>query len=121
MTRWLAAAKLATDATTQPTELTKPTPRPNNRDAASKSTGVLSVMSVVSEDEAGKATHDGGLDDSKTEAFPHGVTASGRPLTWTGRVVSISEWRQLSSWDRNGPDGRVWNGKTRRWEEAEKC
>ena len=121
MTRWLAAAKMATDATTQPTELTKPAPAPSNRGGTSKDNGVLSVLSVVSEGETGKAPHDGSLDSSEVKAFPHGVTASGRPLTWTGRVVSLAEWRELSSWDRNGPDGRVWNGRTRRWEKADKC
>ena len=28
------------------------------------------------------------------EHFPHGISAGGRPLTWTGRVVSLDEWRR---------------------------
>ncbi len=43
--------------------------------------------------------------------------AFGNPKTWSGRVVSLAEWRGLSEWDRHGPDGKVWSGKTRQWEE----
>ena len=53
------------------------------------------------------------------ETFPHG-TACGlglSPLTWTGRVVSLEEWRRLTEWERNGPQGKHWNGSTRRWED----
>ena len=28
--------------------------------------------------------------------FPHGGSPGGRPLTWTGRVVSLEAWRNLS-------------------------
>lgn len=47
---------------------------------------------------------------------PHGHSVSGAPRTWTGRVVSLDQWRKLSDWDRHGPDGRVWNGATQQWE-----
>lgn len=46
----------------------------------------------------------------------YGLSVAGNPKTWTGRVVSISEWRKLSEWDRHGPNGRLWNGLTRSWE-----
>ena len=35
-------------------------------------------------------------------APPYGQSVGGRPLTWTGRVVSLDEWRGLSDWDRDG-------------------
>ena len=36
--------------------------------------------------------------------------------TWTGRVVSLADWRNLTDWERHGPKGRHWNGLTREWE-----
>lgn len=49
--------------------------------------------------------------------FPHGhCRITGRPRTWTGRVVSLDEWRRLSAWDRDGSTGKLWNGITRQWE-----
>lgn len=50
------------------------------------------------------------------EAFPYGVGITGTPRTWTGRVVSLDEWRRLSEWDRHGSTGKIWNGLTRQWE-----
>lgn len=50
------------------------------------------------------------------EAFPYGVGVTGNPRTWTGRVVSLDEWRRLSEWDRHGSTGKIWNGLTRQWE-----
>ncbi len=49
----------------------------------------------------------------------HGYTVGGRPKTWSGKVVSLADWRALSEWEKHGPDGRVWNGRTRQWEEGE--
>jgi hypothetical protein len=49
----------------------------------------------------------------------HGHTVDGTPKTWTGKVVSLDAWRQLSEWEKHGPDGRQWNGKTQSWEIAE--
>ncbi len=47
---------------------------------------------------------------------PDRVGVGGRPRTWTGKVVSLDEWRRLSEWERHGPGGKVWNGKTQHWE-----
>ena len=49
----------------------------------------------------------------------HGHTFDGAPKTWTGKVVSLAGRRQLSEWEKHGPDGRHWNGLTRRWEVPE--
>lgn len=56
-------------------------------------------------------------DPQPPEAFPYG-TGCGlghMPKTWTGRVVSLDEWRKLTDWDRHGPDGKHWCGKRREW------
>lgn len=47
---------------------------------------------------------------------PDKVGVGGRPVTWTGKVVSLDDWRNLSDWERHGPNGRVWNGKTQQWD-----
>lgn len=46
----------------------------------------------------------------------HGMSAGGRPKTWTGKVVSLADWRTLSDWERHGSDGQQWNGNTKTWE-----
>lgn len=45
----------------------------------------------------------------------HGLSVAGHPITWTGRVVSLSNWRKLGAWDRHGPDGRHWCGIAQDW------
>lgn len=47
---------------------------------------------------------------------PHTTSPGGRPVTWTGKVVSLSEWRELTDWQRHGPNGKTFNGKTMKWE-----
>lgn len=49
-------------------------------------------------------------------ASPCGQTVGGRQCTWTGKVVSLAEWRNLSEWERHGSTGKVWNGLTQQWE-----
>ena len=51
---------------------------------------------------------------------PRRFTAMGRPVTWTGRVVSWAGWRSLSDWDRFGPpEGAGWCGICRAWVQLE--
>lgn len=50
------------------------------------------------------------------EAFTHGRSVTGKPLTWTGRIVSLDAWRRLSDWERHGSTGKLWNGLTGQWE-----
>lgn len=50
------------------------------------------------------------------DAFPHGLAINGNPRTWTGRIVSLDEWRRLTEWERRGPNGRHWCGITRAWQ-----
>jgi hypothetical protein len=51
------------------------------------------------------------------EIFPHGVTFTGQPKTWAGGIVSLDAWRNLTEWEKHGPNGRHWNGKTQTWEQ----
>jgi len=51
------------------------------------------------------------------DVSPYGQTASGRQRTWTGKVVSLDDWRNLSEWERHGSTGKVWNGLARAWED----
>jgi len=53
------------------------------------------------------------------EDAPHGRDCLGNPKTWTGRVVSLDEWRRLSEWDRHGSTNKVFNGLTWQWEPAD--
>jgi hypothetical protein len=39
-------------------------------------------------------------------AFPYGASVGGRPLTHTGRVVSLEAWRALTACEKHGPLGR---------------
>lgn len=49
------------------------------------------------------------------QTFPHGLSFAGSPVTWTGRVVSLDEWRRLTAWERHGPEGRRWCGINQNW------
>ena len=106
MTRWLAAAKAAKwDNPVQP-------PEPQAGE-------VLSVKSVLSEGERPAVTPPNLANNvaqaATTATFRHGRSPGGRPLTWTGHVVSLDEWRNLSDWDRHGPNGRRWCGNSKGW------
>lgn len=59
--------------------------------------------------------------DPDPDGFPHGTACDlGRfPRTWTGRIVSLAAWRELTDWERLGPRGRHWNAATGRWERPE--
>ena len=54
----------------------------------------------------------------KPGAFPYGTVCNmgDAPRTWTGRIVSLDEWRRLTEWEKHGPNGQHWNGITRQWE-----
>ena len=43
------------------------------------------------------------------------LTDTGRVKTWTGKIVSLDDWRNMSDWDRHGPNGRIWCGIHREW------
>lgn len=51
------------------------------------------------------------------ESSPYGQTNGSRQRTWTGKVVSLADWRNLSEWERHGSTGKMWNGLTQKWED----
>ncbi len=55
----------------------------------------------------------------EAEALPYGCDCGGRPKTWTGQIVSLSNWKRLSAWERHGSTGKKWNGLTGQWEPEE--
>lgn len=131
MTRWLQAAKQMTECDRQPAREARP--------CASEwpGQGVLSEKSVLSEggkpapappvatpprqepDPAPPALAEG-LDPAP-DGFPYGTACDMGlfPRTWTGRIVSLAAWRELTAWERHGPRGRLWNGATGQWEPTE--
>jgi hypothetical protein len=51
--------------------------------------------------------------------YPRGRTFDGTPKTWTGKIVSLDQWRRLSEWEKHGLNGKHWNGETQSWEMPE--
>jgi hypothetical protein len=54
--------------------------------------------------------------DPHDTAHPSRLSVGGSPCTWTGKVVSLEEWKRLTDWERHGPNGRHWNALSRKWE-----
>lgn len=53
---------------------------------------------------------------NRPTADPTGTTSpGGRPVTWTGTVVSLGAWRAMSDWERHGPREKTWCGQRNRW------
>jgi hypothetical protein len=106
MSRWLALADgTAINTQTPPDTLTKPdkTPETQPQDAFCR---VLSVCQVEGQE---KPTA------PNTNDMSHGFAINGHPKTWTGKIVSLDAWRELSEWDKHGPDGRMWCGACKGW------
>lgn len=59
--------------------------------------------------------------DPDADTFRHGASVAGNPLTWTGRIVSLDDWRRLTEWERHGPNGRHRCALCRCWHPPEKC
>ena len=106
MSKWLSLAEVENESQLPCDSVTKPDKTPLKQPA-------VGLCQVLSECQVGSADN---LEAQCPDQFRHGFTFTGRPKTWTGKIVSLDEWRRLSAWDRHGPDGRVWNGKTRAWE-----
>jgi len=122
MSKWLEAAKRASGAVDSQAEPMEPKP-------------VLSVVSVLSEggradpapldmprrvaEVATVATPPARMSEPKpsAETFPHGTACNlgDAPRTWTGRIVSLDEWRRLTEWEKHGQNGRHLCGITREW------
>ncbi|AXI43530.1 hypothetical protein [Sulfitobacter sp. SK011] len=101
----LALAEIEKQAVTPATSATSAT---QERETALK---VAKVAEVAALPRQIRKTNDKAPDDHR-----HGFALGGRPKIWTGKVVSLDEWRRLSEWEKHGPNGRHWNGITRQWE-----
>lgn len=109
MNRWLALAKA-------PDEKANPLPdtptKPDKRGLCRVLSGCRVEKSEIEKPvlaDLPQASRDARADPPRT------FSITGRPLTWTGRVVSPDEWRKLSAWERHGPDGRLFCGACREW------
>lgn len=58
-----------------------------------------------------------------TRGFSYGTACDlgDYPRTWTGRIVAVAEWKRLTDWERDGPNGRLWCGKCQAWHEVNEC
>lgn len=120
MTRWLQAALSAIPPGDKTDETDETLSGVSGGSASCNRREVSSVMSVLSDGGISPdlAAPPSASSPSRPDADPfrHGGSATGSPITWTGRVVSLDAWRKLSAWDRHGPDGRHWDGKSQQWE-----
>jgi hypothetical protein len=55
--------------------------------------------------------------ETPTNPSPYGESIAGNPVTWTGRIVSLAAWRDLTEWERHGQNGQHWNGLTKQWKD----
>lgn len=76
---------------------------------------VAEVATPTPQTSDGEFSRQGQSSATLSDAFRHGRTIGGRCVTWTGRVVSLEEWGELSEWDRHGPNGRHWCGLSQPW------
>lgn len=107
MTRWLQAAKKASEPEIKPNLPKKPSVCEVN-----------SVKSVDSElDRVNRAPRSKAASEDLLPT-PYGKSAGGRILTYTGQVVSLDAWRELSQWEKHGSNGRRWNGLSQSWERS---
>ncbi|MEP6019260.1 MAG: hypothetical protein ABJ251_12375 [Paracoccaceae bacterium] len=63
-----------------------------------------------------KQTQEGTVSRLTSSETPTHFSFGGRAISWTGKIVSLEDWRALTAWERHGPNGRHWNGITRQWE-----
>lgn len=82
------------------TPATPATPATQTRQRAARVAGVAEVAAPKGEisktEKSGPVTSD---------SCPKWFSAAGRPRTWTGKVVSLAEWRTLSEFERTGRGG----------------
>ncbi|QBJ24014.1 hypothetical protein [Haematobacter massiliensis] len=123
MSIWLEAAKQARCQTDRTDKTLSIHANPTTRaDAPAEVPSVLSVRQFKRDSHSSpgaspRALTTSGQDDD--DMFRHGRSIAGNPVTWTGRIIRLDEWRQLSAWDRHGPDGRLFCGICRAWVAAD--
>lgn len=107
MTRWLMAAQQAGTRDNWDKKDKTPDASPEKRVLSLKS--VLSGVPTPAAVKLEPAT-------SMSDASPYGQGCGGGQRTWTGKIVSLDAWRDLSEWEKHGSTGKMWNGETQRWE-----
>lgn len=115
MSRWLELAEEAPEnSDTSTRHLTKPD---NNRDGGGER-GFCPLLSNVKRQES-KNSAPVAVTPSPSpparEPMLDQASVGGRPVTWTGRVVSLDDWRNMTDWERHGPRKKVWCGLNKRW------
>ena len=110
MTRWLKAARQAgTRDKWDKTDNTQPAPP--ELDVLSQKSHLSRVHTAEIRTFEPKRGND--------QTSPYGQTIGGLQRTWTGKVVSLSDWHNLSEGERHGSTGKLWNGIPRKWEPDE--
>jgi len=103
---YAALRKLESELVVPATAATPATPKGQTLPFVANVAGVATGQSLKSEKRTGTDA-----------ASPYGQTIGGRQLTWTGKIVSLADWRNLSEWERHGSTGKVWDGQTQKWED----
>ena len=113
MSKWLALVDDPTGSSNTPCDSVTNGDKTPETDAQGGFCQVLSrCHSRIEEKYAGAATR-------LPNDMRHGFAINGQPMTWTGNIVSLDAWRELSEWQKHGQNGRMWNGRTRKWEDVE--
>lgn len=123
MSRWLSLAR-------RPEEIEKPLPdtptKPDKRYAEAEERDLCPVMSGCRVDKSGEIDADKqdactvpditpSIDIPVKDAAPDLPERDDFHRTWTGGVVSLAEWRNLSAWDRYGPVEKLFCGICNQW------
>lgn len=112
MSKWLLPALEAKQASTAPPDTST---KADNRLAIVGDTPFCQVLSMSRAAATPPATEACAPHEPIIEDPPAEPDEEGFCHTWTGRVVSLIEWRTMSRWDRHGPEGRLFCGICRRW------
>lgn len=110
-----ALAEIEKQAPTPATSATSATQTPKNPPNVANVADVAAPSAEISELKPAPAK---AVSTDQMTDLRHGFALGDRqsPKTWTGKIVSLADWRQLSEWEKHGPDGRHWNGITKSWE-----
>ncbi|MEW9919356.1 hypothetical protein AB2B41_07060 [Marimonas sp. MJW-29] len=106
MSKWLALANVSGEKINSPPDnMTKPDKTPSIQPEGA----FCQVLSNCQEEDVRKIV------EPVADDMRHGFTVNGSPKTWTGKIMSLDDWRKLSDWQKHGPDGRMWCGACREW------
>ena len=120
------AATAATPAAQPPaarpvSQMSQVSQAPDTRKPASRVASVASVATPLRPEPDPAPPARAERLDTDPDGFPHGTACDMGlfPRTWTGRVVSLAAWRNLTEWERHGLRERIWNAANGRWEQPD--